>query len=89
MIQATYDGCDHQWTSLHVSVKHERGQMCFHPPVQYLQETSGICYHAVLEASADVLCRLGFVKGKYNISNRLIKIMSGDAKKVHKWMCRK
>ena len=40
----------------------------------------GICYHDVLEASVAGIWRLGFVKGKYKITDCLTKIISGNAK---------
>ena len=40
----------------------------------------GICYHDVLEASAAGIWRLGFVKGKYKITDFLTKIISGNVK---------
>ena len=50
-----------------------------------------ICYHAVREASAAGIWKVGFVKGKYNIADCLTKILSSTAreKQVSKWMYRK
>ena len=51
----------------------------------------GICYHAVREASAAGIWTVGFVKGIYNLSDCLTKILSGTAKEkqVGKWMYRR
>ena len=50
----------------------------------------GIRYHAVREASAAGIWKLGFVKGTNNIYNLLTNIFSGtdNNKEVEKWMCR-
>ena len=47
------------------------------PEVKLLKKHLGICYHAVREASAARIWKVGFVKGKYNIANCLTKILSG------------
>ena len=50
----------------------------------------GICYHAVREASAANIWKVGFCKGANNIANCLTKILSGTqkSKEVDKWMYR-
>ena len=50
----------------------------------------GICYHAVREASAAGIWKVGFCKGTNNIANCLTKILSGTQKnkEVDKWMYR-
>ena len=50
----------------------------------------GICYHAVREASAAGIWRVGFIKGKYNIADSLTKILSATIKdkQVERWMFR-
>ena len=50
----------------------------------------GVWYHAVIEASAAGIWKLGFVKGTNNIYNLLTNIFSGtdNNKEVEKWMCR-
>ena len=50
----------------------------------------GICYHAVREASAAGIWKVGFTKGVHNIANCLTKILSGTQKEkeVDKWMYR-
>ena len=44
-----------------------------------LKNHLGICYHAVREAYADGTCKVGFVKGTYNIANWITKILYGTA----------
>ena len=56
------------------------------------QHLGRIRYHAVREALAAKIWKVGFVKGKYNIANCLMtKILSGTQKdkELDKWMYRK
>ena len=61
------------------------------PEAKLSKKHLGICYHAVREASAAKIWKVGFVKGKYNIANCLTKILSGTQKdkELDKWMYRK
>jgi len=60
------------------------------PECKISKKHLGICYHAVREASAQGVWRVGFIKGKYNIADSLTKILSGTVKEkqVQKWMYR-
>ena len=51
------------------------------PEAKLSKKHLGICYHAVRKASAAKIWKVGFVKGKYNVANCLIKILSGTQKK--------
>lgn len=61
------------------------------PEAKLNKKHLGICYHAVREASAAGVWKVGFVKGEYNIADSLTKILSGTQKdkQVSKWMYRK
>jgi len=50
----------------------------------------GICYHAVREAAAQGIWRVGWCKSAHNIANSLTKILSGTVKEkeINKWMYR-
>ena len=61
------------------------------PECKISKKHLGICYHAVREASAAGIWKVGFVQGKINIANCLTKVLSGSAKdkEVSKWMYRR
>ena len=58
---------------------------------KFSKKQLGICYHTIREASADVVWKVGSVKGTHNVDNFLTKILSGIHKEreVDKWMWRK
>lgn len=60
------------------------------PECKIQKKHLGICYHAVREASAAGVWKVGFIRGKYNIADSLTKILSGTIKDklVGQWMYR-
>ena len=48
-----------------------------YPSARFPKKHLGICYHAVREASAAGIWKVGFVQGKINIANCLTKVLSG------------
>ena len=60
------------------------------PEAKLSKKHLGICYHAVREASAAGVWKVGFTKGVDNIANCLTKILSGTQKEkeIGQWMYR-
>ena len=60
------------------------------PEAKLSKKHLGICYHAIREASAAGIWKVGFTKGADNIANCLTKILSGTQKEkeVSQWMYR-
>lgn len=60
------------------------------PEAKLSKKHLGICYHAVREASAAGIWKVGFTKGVDNIANCLTKILSGTQKEkeIGEWMYR-
>ena len=50
------------------------------PESKLLNKNSGIFYHAIIEAYASEIWKVGFVEGNHNIANCLTKVLYSTAK---------